>query len=118
MSKTIVGNFSSADASGLNEANSRISLYEQGSTSTITLTTTQRVLVEQINITLESALTVTIYDGADSTPNAGEQIWKGHLTEGISKVPVNFMCQQGTYPKVKTSGAGQIYVNMSGQLFN
>lgn len=111
------GDFSSADASGLSESNSRIALYERGTTTAITLGTTQRVVVTDVVVVAGAALTVTVYDGADATASTGERIVMGNFAAngGVSQaLSVAHCCQAGTYPKVKTSGAGQVDVQIHG----
>lgn len=111
------GEFSSADASALNEASSRFSLYGAGSTSAITLASHERVVITDIAIVAGAALTVTLYDGSDTTVGGGEQILKGDFAAngGISsRLAVPHYGQTGSYPKVKTSGAGQIDVTIRG----
>lgn len=66
------GEFSNADASALNEANSRFSLYGAGSTSTITLASNDQVLITDLSIIAGAALTVTPSvrrDGITSQPS-------------------------------------------------
>ena len=112
------GEFSSADASALSEANSRLSLYPPGSTSAITLASTDQVLITDIKVGVgATALTVTVYDGADATAGAGEVIDKGGYAVNTSQSQnrvIGHYCQAGTYPKVKTSAAGQVDVILTG----
>lgn len=119
MGQQIHGEFASADASALSEANSRITLYPAGSTSAITLGATDQVIVTDIIAVVSVALTVTLYDGTDNTVDAGEQILKGAFAanSGVgAESVVGHTCQAGTWPKVKTSGAGQIYVTIRGYM--
>lgn len=111
------GEFSSADASALSEANSRFALYPAGSTSALTLAANERVVITDVAVVTGAALTVTLYDGADTTASGGEQILKGSFAAngGISSaLAVPHYGQTASYPKVKTSGAGQIDVTIRG----
>jgi phage baseplate assembly protein gpV len=112
------GEFSSADASALNEANSRVLLYRGGSVAAYTLAATERVVITDFDVVCgASGLTVTLYDGDNTTVAAGETINKGTFAAngGISShLTTPHFCQLGTWPKVKTSGAGQIDVTIRG----
>lgn len=114
------GEFSSSDASALSEANSRILLYGAGSTTAITLASTDRVHITDILIVAAVALTVTIYDGADNTAGAGEVVAYGDFAAngGVahSTALSPHVCQAGTWPKVKTSGAGAVKVVIRGRI--
>lgn len=111
------GEFSSSDASALNEANSRFTIYGPGSTTAITLGSTNRVVITALSIVVGSALTVTIYDGADNSPGAGEVILKGaYAANGGEAHTIRHTCQAGTYPKVKTSGSGNVDVIFHGYI--
>lgn len=115
--KPFHGEFTSADASALNEANSRATLYPPGSTTGLTLGATEVVVVTDIDVVAGAALTVTLYDGADNSVAAGERLLLGNFPAngGISShLNVPHYCQAGTYPKVKTSGAGQVDVTIRG----
>ena len=115
---TIHGEFSSADASALTEANSRILLYGPGSTTAITVASTDWVCITGFTVQLgASGLTVTLYDGANNTPAAGEIIFKGTLAaNGFAGFTcfTPHVCQVGTWPKLLTSGAGQVDVSIRG----
>lgn len=105
------GEFSSADASALSEANSRYALYAAGSTTALTLGSTQQVVVTDIFVLAGAALTVQVYDGANNTVGAGEKLLQGNFgaNGGVNEhAHIPHYCQVGTYPKVKTSAAGQI----------
>jgi len=113
------GEFSSADASALSEANSRVLLYGAGSTTAVTVGTNDQVIVTDVMIVAGAALTVQVYDGADNTVGAGERIAQGNFAAngGLShggRTP--HFCQKGTWPKVKTSGAGQVDVIVRGTI--
>ncbi len=125
--RPFVGVFSSADASGLSEANSRFTLYNAAQTpAAITLAANERVVITDIDLVYSGATAreVTLYDGADTTVDAGEQIFKGTFQQygGISshlQVPHYGSYNNSTsspkgYPKVKTGGAGQIDVTIRG----
>ena len=117
----IHGEFASADASALTEPNSRILLYGGGRTTAITLAATDQVIVTSIVVNLgATARTVTIYDGADNVADAGEVL---SLTfppvNGTVVIPLiePHFCQVGTWPKVITSGAGQVNVIIHGTIY-
>lgn len=115
------GEFSSSDASALSEANSRFALYGAGSVTALTLASTDRVCVTGLKVmTGASALTVTVYDGADATVDAGETVSAGDYPANGGEAQ-NFttphFCQTGTYPKVKTSGAGAVKAQIRGTIY-
>jgi len=117
------GEFSSADASALTEANSRFALEKAGfitSGSTIALAATDIVVVLDAVITVgATGLSVWLYDGANNVVDAGEQIAKVFLlanTTVYSDFTVGHYCAAGTYPKVKSSGAGQVDVTINGTI--
>jgi len=117
------GEFSSADASALNEANSRFSLYGANFVtggSAITLAATDIVVVLDVVIAAGAAgLAVWIYDGANNAVDAGEQIAKAFLLANTTVYPdftLGHYCAAGTWPKVKTSGAGQVDVTINGTI--
>lgn len=113
------GEFSSANASALTEANSRILLYGAGSTTAVTLGANDQVMITDLTIVAGAALTATIYDGADNTAGAGEVIAKGSFgaNGGVHECACSpHYCQKGTWPKVLTSGAGQIDVIIRGTI--
>lgn len=116
------GEFSSADASALSEANSRFRLYPAGGDDTITLASTQQVVVTDIFLlTGNTALTVSIYDGGDNNVGAGEVLVAGDFgaNGGVNETAhIPHYCQEGTYPKVKTSGAGQINASIRGVIID
>jgi hypothetical protein len=111
------GEFSSANASGLSEVNSRFALYAANSLSTITLAANEQVVITDIFVLAGAALTVTLYDGADNVVAGGEQVLKGNFAAngGVAEVlGTPHYCQVATYPKVLTSGAGQIDCTIRG----
>lgn len=114
------GEFASADASALSEANSRITLYGAGSTTALTLNSNDYVTITDLKVIGDVALTTTVYDGADNVVDAGETITKGGFPATGGEVQPGmqtpFTCQKGTWPKVKTSGAGQIYAQIRGTI--
>jgi hypothetical protein len=113
----IHGEFTSADASALSEANSRLALYGAGSTTSLTLGSTDYVALTDLVISVGAALTVTIYSGADATVDAGEQMAKlTFAAAGVQSVRLDTpgWTLIGTYPKVKTSGAGTVTVFATG----
>jgi hypothetical protein len=113
------GEFSSADASALTEPNSRFLLYGAGSTSAVTLNANDEVTVTDLKIMAGSALTVTVYDGSDATADAGEVISAGDYAANGGEAQ-NFtaphVCQKGTYPKLKASGAGTVKAQIRGYI--
>lgn len=117
------GEFSSADASALTEANSRFTLYQGGGKSppaALTLNSKDIVWVADIQVTSAAAVLVQIYDGADNVVDAGESIFTGQMAVNNTVYPnctVGKACQIGTYPKVK-AGAGQIYCQIHGTIQN
>lgn len=124
--KSFHGEFTSADASALSEANSRIALYDIDKNA-ITLAANERVVITHLFGIGGSALTVTVYDGENATPAAGERILLGNFgaTGGVDTtfggVPHHCKGNNSTatplgYPKVKASGAGQIDVTIHGYI--
>lgn len=115
------GEFSSADASALTEANSRFNLYGQSSTSALTLGANDIVQIASASVASAGTnLTVTIYDGADATPGAGEVAVKAICPTNNTIAPyfgIPHFCQKGTYPKVKASAAGQVDVQIRGTIY-
>ena len=119
MSVPFHGEFGSADASALSEANSRILLYGAGSTTAITLAATNQVVITYYTILAGAALTVTLYDGADATVGAGEVVARGNYgANGGERALIGpgHHCQPGTWPKVKVSAAGQVDVIIHGYI--
>lgn len=113
------GEFSSADASALDETNSRFSLYGDRAAAALTLSAEDVVCITDLSISSAGTnLTVTVYDGADATPGAGEIIFKGVIPTNTTQSKVfsrPFECAKGKYPKVKTSGAGQVDLTITGK---
>jgi hypothetical protein len=116
------GEVSSSDASALTESASRILLYPAGSTTAYTLQATDQVVITELVAVAGAALTVTVFDGSDSVAGAGEIIMQGDfgVNGGVSEESAftPHRCQLGTWPKVKTSGAGTIKVNVRGTIRN
>jgi hypothetical protein len=113
------GEFSSADASALNEANSRVLLYGPSSTTAITVGATDVVVVTGISVRVgATGMVATVYDGADNAPAAGEILHKGTYPASgaphVESLINSHFCQVGTWPKVKGSVAGQIDVVLRG----
>lgn len=95
--------FSSADPSALSEANSRFTLYGDGSTTAITLGASDQVIVTEVNSASGATNTISVYDGADATVDAGEKIAyirQTTVSQTFSLTSPHY-CQVGTYPKVK-----------------
>lgn len=114
---TIHGYFTDDDASALAEADQRFGLYPNGSATALTLGSSDYVVVHGLNILTGGAITVTVFDGANNAAAAGEVIAKVTVN-GNYNVPLvrPFVCQKGTYPKVLTSGAGQVDVTLNGEI--
>lgn len=113
------GEFGSADASALTEANSRIVLYPYDSVSAVTLASTDWLFVTDLLVSVGAALTVQVYSGADATVDAGELVAKLAFAAAGSqhvRLYTPAVCRRGTWPKVKTSGAGQVDVTLYGSL--
>jgi hypothetical protein len=111
------GEFSSADASGLTEPNARISLFQTGTTTAVALAAGDVLVITDLSVVAGAALTVTVFDGADATVDAGETILKGDFAAKTNlgqRAATPFECQAGTYAHVKTSGAGQIDAQLRG----
>lgn len=114
------GEFSSADASALTEPNGRFTLYGAGGTSALTLDASDQVRITDITVSSAGTnLTLTVYDGANNAAGGGEVIWKGVVptnTVQNKTLATPHFCQKGTYPKVITSGAGQVDVTIHGTI--
>jgi hypothetical protein len=114
------GEFSSSDASALSEPNSRFALYGAGGTTALTLDANDIVCVSDVKILCGStALTITVYDGADATVGAGETVSAGDYPANGGEVwagQVPHVCQTGTYPKVKASAAGAVKAQIRGTI--
>lgn len=119
-SNTLHGEFSSSDASGLTETNSRFTLYGPASASALTLGSTDYVCITDLVFTAGSALTITIYDGANNSVAGGEKaayVQLGAGATGHLRLVSPFVCQVGTYPKVKTNTSGQVDVILLGDIY-
>ena len=118
--RPFTGVFSSSDASALSEGNSRFTLYKVGGTSGITLAANERVVITDVSIDFSGATarTITIYDGADTTADPGELIATANLAQygrHVQQLSVpHYGSAAQSYPKVKTSGAGQVDVVIRG----
>jgi hypothetical protein len=114
----IRGEFSSADARAvtLNESQARFTLYVDGSTSTVTLNATDRVIINTICAAVGATMSVEIYDGSDDTVDAGESLifLRGGTAFGPFGTNLDIACKVGTYPKVETSALGQVDVVFTG----
>src|SRR5688572_10003875 len=82
------GEFSTADASGLSEANSRFNLYKPGSTTALTLAANERVVVTSVVVAFTGATSraVQVYDGADATVDAGELLFQSQTVQNVTTV--------------------------------
>lgn len=114
------GEFSSSDASGLSEPNSRFSLYGARGGSALSLDSNDAVTITDLHITSAGTnLTITVYDGSDNSPGAGELVFKGVIpTNSTVIVPLQSPqeCAKGSYPKCKASGAGQVDITIHGTI--
>lgn len=114
------GEFASADASALTEANGRILLYGPGSTTAITLAATEQVIITSAAVSVgAAALEVRIYDGANNADAAGEVVLRVNLPINGSvahTITPGHVCQVGSWPKVITSGAGAVDVVIHGYI--
>lgn len=102
------GEFSSVDASSgvlLTEASRRFSLFIAGTTAATTLAASDQVLVTELYSATSNTSIVTIYEGSDVTPAAGETIAILRQTTVGQSVTFNtpHYCQAGCYPKVVNS---------------
>lgn len=108
----IRGEFSSADARAatLTETTARVSLYQDGTTTAVTLAATDRVVITGFSVGGAANMTVEIYGGSDDTVDAGESLIFTRITAAIGSYAtnLNITCMAGTYPKVETSAAGQV----------
>lgn len=115
------GEFSSADASSpATEPDARIALYNRDKAA-ITLASTDIVVITDITIVTESALRVDVFDGANTTIANGERIAAAQFGANggqSSGLTTPHFCKAGTYPKVKTSGAGQVDVILHGHILS
>ncbi len=112
------GEFASSDASGLSEPNSRFTLYAGGTTTSITLGANDQVEIDAVNVnTLTALALINVYDGADNAADAGEKIFTGIVAANCNEIGASgmgYICQPGSYPKVKTSASGQVYATLYG----
>lgn len=113
------GEFSSADATDATlttEAQHRLALYQDRSTTAITLAATDVVVILDIQFAaLATTTLLNFYDGADNTIDAGESILKNTRTlYGTAQFPRGYFCQPGTYPKMKAGAAGQVDATVRG----
>ena len=113
------GEFNSADASTpADEPAARFSLFNRDKTA-ITLAAGDRVVITDIVIVVGSAITVYVFDGANTTVAAGERISVGSFPAngGVKDgATTPHYCAAGTYPKLKTSGAGQVDAIIRGHI--
>lgn len=122
------GEFSSADASALTEANSRFTLYPAGSKVAIggagvpaVLGSEDYAVVTDLELDFTGATTrvITIYDGADATVDGGEKIHEVSMAQNAhhtNRPLAPYTCQKGTYPKVKAGGGGQFTALIRGYI--
>lgn len=114
------GEFTSADASALSEANSRFTLYKTpaGTRATITLGPQDQVVITDVDIVVGgTGLTITLYDGDNNTVAAGERILLGTFAAngGLSAhLQTPHYCLTQSYPKLKASAAGQVDATIRG----
>lgn len=115
---TVHGEFSASDASAVDATTSKVTLYGPGGTTALTLNANDYVHVSALTVgSAGTNLLVQVFDGGDATADAGELIWAGYVPTN-STVAVQFpdphVCQKGTYPRVKASATGQVYVQLKG----
>lgn len=116
------GEFYSTDASApANEAAARISLYgAAGAGQIASLNANDIAVVTDIKIMVgSSAITVQVYDGSDATVDNGDKITEGDYPANGGEFQHAYtphFCQAGTFPKVRTSGAGAVRVQIRGYL--
>jgi hypothetical protein len=111
------GEFSSANASSLTEAQERFTLYSAGSNNSITLASTDMVVITDVFIYAAASMKVTVFDGSGANPSAGNYILQGTLAANTVAFPslnTPHYCAVGTYPHVQTSTSGQIDVYIHG----
>ncbi len=113
------GEFTSADASALTELLSRITLYHPVTKAAVSIDAGDVLVITDLQLVVGAAITVTVYDGADATPAAGEVICRGNFGAN-GGVDASFRtphyCKQATWPKVKGGAAGQIDVSLRGRV--
>lgn len=107
--------FTSSDASTpANEAAARMTIYGAQSATAVALDTNDQVIITDLRVLCGgTGLTVYVFDGSDTTVDNGERISQGtYAANGgeFQAMQTPYYCQKGKYPKVKTSGAGQIDV--------
>lgn len=112
MSAPFHGEFASADASALTEANGRFALYGAGSTTSLTLDANDEVVITDVDVSVgATALEVRVYDGANNADGSGEVVARFNLPvngSAFRSLASPHVCQRGTYPKVITSAAGAV----------
>jgi len=114
------GEFSSADASSpATEADARIKFYRPGDTTEYVLEATEGFVITDYVLTTGAAITVTLYGGDNVTAVAGERYLNNLFpADGGAAMPLvtPFHFAEGVYPKIRTSGAGQIDFSASGYI--
>lgn len=121
----IWGSFESSDARTLDEPTSRLTLYKMVDDvpTAVTLAADDIVEISDLHAYVTTTMIVSVYDGADNVVGAGELISKLSLsTLGANDVPMSFetphKCSIGTYPKVITTLAGVVAVQLRGNLLS
>lgn len=111
MSRPFHGVFSSADAHApATEPDARIQLFEDGTTTALTIGSTEQCVISSYEATVGTTMTVKLFSGADLTIADGELLDIAKLPVGKVAGNVTRRCIVGTYPKIKTDLAGQIDV--------
>lgn len=105
------GYFTSATPTALSEANSRFTTKYRnevtGDMAAIVLGADDFFEITDVSVISAAATIVTVYDGADATVDAGEQIAVVRNTTNVLQGHPQFLtphrCTKATYPKVKGS---------------
>lgn len=75
------------------------------------------MVITDVIIMVGATLTVHLFDGADNTPAAAEKYVSGTFSAGaVIHFNTHCECAAGSYPKIKTSGAGQVDCQIRGYL--
>ncbi len=113
--------FYSADASApANEAAARMTLYEAGTGTEITLAADDQVCLTSVSGASLVTMAAHVFDGDDEDVDAGEIVTRFEFVSVavwhnlIANVP--FVCRPGSYPKVRSSAIGQVDVFATGYI--
>jgi len=117
------GEFSGTGAdTPANEAAARFSLYHAGTTVALTLGPTDQVVITDIQFSVTNGANGYIFDGADTTVDAGERVLTAYGAN-IGDNPQTTLLtprvlQPGSWPKLKSSTAGQIDATIHGYIIS